>query len=512
MKRITKQAVSLLLCGMGTILCDAQESHADRNALYKAEKQLIEGQLSYNPREAVATYTHLASKGNARAMNGLGLIYFKGITTPVNETEGIKWLEKAGENGYAKSWYNLALLYKEGIGKAKDIAKAVSYFEKAAKAGYNKAWQQWAEIYKDGIDVPQDYTAAMDIFRQGAENGNVHCLYSQGYLYYKGFGCQQNYSKALELFESASQKGDKYGMYMLGLCYRNGYGTSIDNEKAKYWLTKSAALGVKSSDRELAESQPENAEPNQAKTVSRPFEEVTNINSTEAPKTFIKVKQLPLNNSLTGNYRGSLIRYDWSGQNIISSIPLEINFNQNGKKLVGNIKEKTGQNVKLKAELQNNKIVFEDSKIELLDYYHKSAPTPYDIKEAQIQLIQADDALFLAGNIQLYDSKRHENEKPMYLIMERSEAVNSTKESLSSVLIYPNPVLSEFNLSFDLDKDMDVSMEIYSMNGVNLYSREWKQMKAGHQSKTINLNLPGGYYPLRLKYNNEIKTTILIKQ
>lgn len=512
MKRITRQAVTLLLCGIGTSLCHGQESITDGNALYKAEKQLIVGSLGYNPREAVATYTELASKGSARAMNGLGLIYFKGITTPVDETEGIKWLEKAGEKGYTKSWYNLAILYKEGVGKLKDINKAVSYFEKAAKAGYKEAWQRWAEIYKDGIDLPQDYATAMDIFRQGAENGNVHCLYAQGYLYYKGFGCQQNYTKALELFETASQKGNKYAMYMVGLCYRNGYGTAIDTDKAKLWLNKSAALGVKSSDRELSESTPENASPNQSKTLSKPFDEVTTVSSIEAPKTFMKVKQQSLNNSLTGTFNGHLIRYDWSGQNIISSIPLEISLVQNGKKITGNLKEKAGQNVKIKAQLQDNKILFEDSKIELLEYYHKGAPTSYDIKEAQIQLIQADDVLFLAGNIQLYDTKRHENEKPMYLIMEKSGTVDSTKESLSSILIYPNPVSSEFNVSFDLNKTMDVSVEIYSMNGVNFYSREWKQMAAGRQTKTISLNLPSGYYPLRLKYNNEVKTTILIKQ
>lgn len=512
MKKITRQAVTLLLCGIGPILCRGQESITDKNALYKAEKQLIAGSLGYNPHAAVATYTELASKGNARAMNGLGLIYFKGITTPVDETQGIKWIEKAGESGYAKSWYNLALLYKDGIGKEKDINKAVSYFEKAAKAGYKEAWQKWAEIYKDGIDVPQDYAAALDIFRQGSEHGNVHCIYAQGYLYYKGFGSQQNYTKALELFETASQKGNKYAMYMLGLCYRNGYGTAIDTEKAKFWLTKSASLGVKSSDRELSESIPENAEPNQAKTLSKPFDEVTDLSNNEAPKTFMKVKQLPLSTSLTGNYSGTLVRYDWSGQNIITTIPLELNFVQNGKKLTGFLKEKTGQNIKLKGEIQNNKVLFEDSKIELLDYYHKGSPTSYEIKEAQIQLIQTDDILFLAGNIQLYDSKRHENEKPMFLIMQKSEAVKPTKESLSSVVIFPNPVSTEFNISFDLDTIMDVSVEIYSMNGVSIYNKEWKQMAAGHQSKTISLNLPGGYYPLKLKYNNEVKTTILIKQ
>lgn len=512
MKKITQRAVFLLLI-MGSLFCRSQESSEDQKKLFYARQQLIEGSNYYNPEAAITTFKQIAEKGNPQAMNGLGLIYSKGLGGSVNVTEGIKWFEKAAENGYANAWFNLALLYKEGIGETKDPIKAMTCFEKAAKSGYSVAWQRWAEMYKDGDGVPQNYRLAMDIFKEGADNGNIHCLYSQGYLYYKGFGCTQDYGKAIELFELASQKGNGSAMYMLGLCYRNGYGTTINTEKATYWLKKSAALGIKLSERELAESEPENANPNQTKTVSKPIEEVITIAETEAPKAFKKLKQSSINTNISGHYTGNLLCYDWSGQNIISSTPLEIVLNQEGKQLTGEWKEEKGDTSLFTADIKENAIVFNDSKIDRLEYFHKNIPITYDFKEAQLQLLQTDESLFIIGNLQLYDSKRHENEKPMYLILEKKQEKTTVENQiLSSVIIYPNPIISEFNLSFDLTKTTDVTMEIYNINGAILHNQEWKGLTTGHQSKTLTLSAPSGYYLLRLKYDNETKTTILIKK
>lgn len=82
----------------------------------------------------------------------------------------------------------------------------------------------------------------------------------------------------------------------------------------------------------------------------------------------------------------------------------------------------------------------------------------------------------------------------------------------SSVVIYPNPVVSDFNLSFDLAKDIDATMSIYYITGRELYREQWNGLRAGQQTKTLALNAPPGYYLLRLTYGNEVKTTLLIKK
>ncbi len=502
-----------MLLLLGSILSHSQEYQDTQKILRTARLQLVKGSQMYNPEKAIASYTTLASQGDPVAMNALGLIYTKGIAVATNEEAGIKWFELAARVGYPKAWYNLGILYQEGVNSKTDPAKAIQYFEKAAIAGYNSAYTAWGRMVMRGNGVPQDYPLAMNIFKQGAEKGNSHCSYLQGYLYYKGFGCTQDYNLAIQHFELAVQKNNPWGMYMLGLCYRNGYGVAIDLEKAKFYLSKSAAMGVKPSQMELDDPEAENHSPAQKKTISTPVDEVITITETEAPETFKKVKQVPITTDISGNYTGYVSRYDFSGQNILSKTPLQIDLKHDGKKLTGEWKETDGDTVAFTAQIQDDAIVFQNSKIDRTEHFYKGSLNTYEFKDAKLQLLQTDESLFIVGNLQLYNIKERENEKPMYLILEKKQVRTSgTQEIISSVSIYPNPVLSDFNLSFNLAKPADIEASIYYSTGRELYRQQWKNLEEGTQTKSLTLNVPPGYYILRLTYGTEIKTTILIKK
>lgn len=504
MKKTTRKVAVLLL--LGGMLCQAQETPDVKKALITAQLQLQKSSRSYNPETAIATYNQLAAQGNAQAMNALGLIYSKGMSVPVDDVLGIQWFEKAGEAGYAKAWYNLGLLFRES-----NPAKAIPYFQKAAIGGIPVAYAAWGRLVMKGNGIPQDYPLAISIFKQGAEKGNAYCNYILGYLLYKGFGCTQDYNQAIEQFEIAAQKNNAWAMYMLGLCYRNGYGVPIDKEKAKLWLTKSAAMGVKPSQIELADPQAEN--PNQVITISKPIAEVITITETNAPETFQRVKQTPITTPISGNYTGHIVRYDWSGQNNISSTPLEIELNQDGKELTGKWKETNGDTTPFTAQIEENGIIFKNSNIDRTEHFYKGSLNTYEFREAQLQLLQTDESLFLIGNLQLFNIKERENEKPMYLILEKKQVkTTEVPEIISSVVIHPNPVVNDFNLSFNLAQAADVTMNIYYMTGRELYSEQWKNLQQGTQTKTLALNAPSGYYLLRLTYGNEVKTTLLIKK
>lgn len=510
MKKITKKGVCLLLL-LSCMLGYSQESPETQKALFTARMQLMQGSRTYNPTAALATYQQQAAQGSAEAMNALGLIYTKGITVTTNEPEGISWFEKAAEAGYSKAYYNLGVLYREGVNTKANPSKAIHYFQKAATEGYTMAYSDWARMVMKGIGVPQDYPLAMSIYKQGAEKGNAHCDYMQGYLLYKGFGCTQDYNQAIQHFELSAQKNNPWAMYMLGLCYRNGYGVSIDLEKAKSYLIKSAAMGVKPSQMELADPEAEN--PNQVKTISKPITEVITITETNEPQTFKKVKQTPITTTISGSYTGKLLRYDWSGQNIISSTALEIDLQQVEKQLTGQWKEIAGDTVAFTAQIQEDAIVFHDSKIDRTEHFYKGSLNAYAFKDAKLQLLQTDESLFLVGNLQLYNIKERENEKPMYLILEKKQTKTSEiPEVISSVIIHPNPVVTDFNLSFDLAQAADVTMSIYYLTGRELYSEQWKNLEQGTQTKTLSLSAPSGYYLLRLTYGTEVKTTLLIKK
>jgi TPR repeat protein len=519
MKKTIKTRVFMLLL-FGSMYCFSQTASNPPDVLKAARIQLMEGSRTYNPEAGMLTFQQQANLGNAEAMNGLGQIYIQGIGVPVNNNLAIEWFEKAAQNGYAKAYYNLAVLYREGISFPKDLPKAVAYFEKAAKAGDLGAFSRWGELVKNGLGTPRDYALAMNIFKQGGDLGNAHCVYAQGYLYYKGFGVAQDYDKALTFFQQAADQGSTIAIYMMGYCYRSGYGVAIDEEKAKFWLNKAAELGFTRADRELAQPEAENATPNQVKTVSVPIpEEVENAPS-EIPIKIKKVKHKIAKDDISGLYAGHLMRYDWSGQNIISKTPIKITLDQEGKALEGIWVEHEGDSIHFKALLEEKRIVFEDSKIDRLNRYLEPVLQTYKFKEAKLQVLENQDDVYIVGNLQLYNIKQHENEKPMYLILERKLNTEEDQEPelalhtvVSQLVVYPNPVTSSsFQLSFELATPTDISISVYDFTGFLVRTQKLTTSGTGLQEQTIPFVAPTGNYILNLCYNDQVIKTILIKK
>jgi hypothetical protein len=75
--------------------------------------------------------------------------------------------------------------------------------------------------------------------------------------------------------------------------------------------SKSAEMGVEPSQMELADSEAENPKPNQTKTVSTPIAEVIAITETNAPETFLKIKQETL------EFDCRTLYYDYSKHSIL---------------------------------------------------------------------------------------------------------------------------------------------------------------------------------------------------
>lgn len=290
MKKTIKTGFALLLL-LGSMNGFSQENPTSPSPLQTARIQLFEGTKNYNPAAALATFKQYANQGNPEAMNGLGLIYSQGLGVTANEVLAIEWFEKAAQKNYAKACFNLASLYKKGVAGSNDLTKALSYYQKAAQLGYDEAWYQWGMMHKNGLGTPQDYQKAVAIFTEGASKGFYNAMHALGYMTYKGLGTKQDYTAAVALFEKAA-KNNSAGMYMLGVCYRNGYGVDKDEQKGIYWLNKAAAMGYVHAQNELKEAQPENAAPNQAKTLSVPIAQTDNA-PIEAPQKLQKVAQKP---------------------------------------------------------------------------------------------------------------------------------------------------------------------------------------------------------------------------
>lgn len=514
MKKTIKTGLALLLL-LGSMHGFSQENSNLNKELLQARLQLLEGYKDYNPQAALATYQRQAAQGNAEAMNGLGLIYSRGMGVAVNETLALEWFTYAGQNGYPKAYYNLAKLYEAGVGVPKDLPKALDYFKKAAQGGCNEAYYECGVMHKKGLGTDQNEVIALTVFEEGAKKGSGACLYAQGYMNYKGLGTKQNYAVAIQLFEKAIEKNNSGAMYMLGLCYRNGYGIEKNEIKGNYWLKKSADLGYKSAEIELSETLPENANANQTKTESTPIVEVENA-PIEAPKKLKKVKQKITKGDISGVYTGHLLRYDWSGQNVISKTIITVSFDQDNKKLTGIWSEKEGDSIAFNATIKQKMIDFEKSKIERIEHFSKNNPKKYEFREAKLQVIENQEDVYIVGNLQLYDIREHENEKPMYIILKRQAEetiIDPTQAIVSKMVVYPNPVTADsFKLSFDLKEQTPISIKIYDLTGLLKHEQQLTTQGTGLQEQTIPFTAPTGNYILNLYYNNQVIRTILIKK
>jgi len=214
---------------------------------------------------------------NAYAMNVLGIACLHGIEMDENRESAIKWLEKAGQKGYKNAYHNLGMMFKDG--------------------------------------VPQDFEKACYYFKLGVEAGAYMCYYDLGYMFYKGLGCEQDYTRAAELFGLGVNKDHSPCLYMLGLCYRNGYGVDQDLAKAQFFLNRAAGLSYSRAIEEMKREQPENN--------WTPLD--LDVDGVEIPASMPDIEPFITDcDGIEGNYRGVLVTYDWSGENVIDEKPLSI--------------------------------------------------------------------------------------------------------------------------------------------------------------------------------------------
>ncbi len=123
-----------------------------------------------------------ADAGNAKAQNGLGVMYYtgeivtKGASGKIMDNDpaaAAGWFYRAAIQGYAEAQFNLGLMYANGEGVAKDEAKAVEWFRKSAEQGNVDAQNNLGVMYYAGEGVPKDVAKAREWFKKAATQGNA---------------------------------------------------------------------------------------------------------------------------------------------------------------------------------------------------------------------------------------------------------------------------------------------------------------------------------------------------
>jgi hypothetical protein len=103
-------------------------------------------------------------------------MYENGTGVSKNQSEALKWVQKAAEQGYATSQVRLGNMYRFGTGVPKNSIEAVKWFRKAAEQGLSWGQVCLASCYAEGTGVPQDFVEAYawgSVFKAMDTTGNA---------------------------------------------------------------------------------------------------------------------------------------------------------------------------------------------------------------------------------------------------------------------------------------------------------------------------------------------------
>ena len=170
----------------------------------------------------------LATKGNAKAQNNLGLMYENGNGVAWDYKEAARLYGLAAAQGNAKAQNNLGLMYGYGYGVARDYKEAARLYGLAAAQGNADAQNNLWAMHEKGRGVAQ---------------GNAVAQNNLGVRYYNGQGVAQDHKEAARLFGLAAAQGNADAQNNLGVMYENGQGVAQDYKEAAWLFGLAAAQG-----------------------------------------------------------------------------------------------------------------------------------------------------------------------------------------------------------------------------------------------------------------------------
>jgi hypothetical protein len=463
---------AILLLVYAGMLAQTRHQATNQSAVELAATYM-NGSNGYKPQQAFALYTQSAREGNAKAMNALGIHYSKGLGVTADVSKAFEWFEKAAQQGYTNAWINLGNLYQRGAGAAINFQQAYQCYQKAALAG------------------------------------NKEGAYKAAYLLYKGLGVTQDYTRAYKLFYASSAAGYSPAMYFLGLCYRNGYGVARNADSARYWLTRAAVKGSEQAKQELAMASPENP----VQPIALPAAIASPAIQALQSSKYQRVKHNVQERDLPGKYTGYAVKYDWSGQHIVSVSSLAVTIGASGSVITGSWKEDDAVTATVNAVLTPSSLVFHNTQYGRTHHYSAGKPETFEFKEAALQLVQQDDGILLYGNLQLYSPSRQEPGKPYYAVLKKASPAGKLEAiTISDLQTYPNPFTSALTVSFTLNRESTVSLAIYTIDGKRLSGDAPALLLPGSYKRTLSVNQPAGTYLVQLECNGETRSVKISKQ
>lgn len=429
----------------------------------------------------------LPTYGQTKEEMRLAVDVLKGKDTSESQEWAVQLLEESLETERDAFALNvLSIAYLHGLGTEADTLKAVAYMEESGAAGYKLAYHNLGMFYKYATNGKQDFVKAYEAFSKGALTGSATCCYDAGFMLYKGLGCQQDYAAAVDLFRQAADRDHASALFMLGLCYRNGYGVERDSERAKFYLERAAKLNNADAMEELLKEEPEN----------NPNRRFVNVDaSMEVPEMMPDIEPyLPDNRSaIAGTYRGILVTYDWSGENVISEKPLAVNMNEKDGNFDGLWIQGNDTIFFRAGATDQGELKFDSTEVVLYDRYSDDYKALYKFEKADISYFDNS----LSGQLRLYSMEEMEPERPMYIYLKRdgNSADEPSEDGNGKIYSYPNPFESQVTLKFELAENVSsAQIHLYSQAGINKQNFNLGALSAGEHAFTITPDIAEDIY------------------
>lgn len=204
---------------------------------------LAENLRRSEPKVAFDWYCSAAALGSPEAFTQVGLMYSNGAGVPTDLNKAVWWFREAAERKDPAGMACLGECYLYGKGVPRDPAEAARILTEAVALNDPRAMNQLGTLYHQGRGVEQNFSEALRLFTEAVKRGRHDALGNLGVLYNNGDGVPRDLMKAVDLFADGSRQGDAYCMYLYARSLESGTGVAPNEEEAKSWYQKSAALG-----------------------------------------------------------------------------------------------------------------------------------------------------------------------------------------------------------------------------------------------------------------------------
>jgi hypothetical protein len=157
------------------------------------------------------------------------------VSETVYDTYGVSKLKRLARKGDAHAMNSLGIRYGTGQGVKLDSAAAFGYYKSAAELGFSTSQANLAFMYLNGEGTDKNPELAFSWAQKSAAAGNARGLEFAGYMLATGNGVARNLKEAAYCYLLAARRGNLQAQDTLATIYSDGLGIPVDRKEAARW-------------------------------------------------------------------------------------------------------------------------------------------------------------------------------------------------------------------------------------------------------------------------------------